>query len=566
MFSMKTSALILSLVVFSSQVFARLSDGKAHLKLKGTQIIASVDHGFHFNKDAPAALVIGSDSVEPLKKDSKEFIFEATKMKNQIASVNFYVCDDKNTVCESHEEKYQVKAGKLVAVSGTAEKAMKTVATAHSEGPLKKNKHGFYEDNLNAALKVAAKGKKLVLVDFNAPWCPSCIRLETETFGKQEFIKASDKLIKVSINIDRAENQALSDKYNVHAIPTLIVMNSDGDELARLLDFRPADVLAKELTDLQSKKLASTAELATKAEAGDKEARKTLATNAFNAMKFDEAAKWLAPLHENSLMLATSEVNIAAEAFEKDPKTKGSYQKTLEKWIEAYSSSPEVLDWRLQLAKVLKGDQKVVPAEAKAVADKDIEVIQKMLASESARKEFFHNTLLGDFTGFERAELLAQLVNTYEFLDAKDKLAQARKDLGSEVATMKLSVARPGELLASLSYMKQSGKSDEAVNWLKKLLEANPKSDVYYTKLAGYYLRQKEFDKALPYSEKAVELSKDLKLYNMKLLAEIQKGLNQHKQASETLNKALALPEAKLEANKKTVAAIEELKKSLVMQ
>ena len=370
----------------------------------------------------------------------------------------------------------------------------------------------------------------------------------------------------MSINIDRAENQALSDKYNVHAIPTLIVMNSDGDELARLLDFRPADVLAKELTDLQSKKLASTAELATKAEAGDKEARKTLATNAFNAMKFDEAAKWLAPLHENSLMLATSEVNIAAEAFEKDPKTKGSYQKTLEKWIETYSSSPEVLDWRLQLAKVLKGDQKVIPAEAKAVADKDIEVIQKMLASESARKEFFHNTLLGDFTGFERAELLAQLVNTYEFLDAKDKLAQARKDLGSEVATMKLSVVRPGELLASLSYMKQSGKSDEAVNWLKKLLEANPKSDVYYTKLAGYYLRQKEFDKALPYSEKAVELSKDLKLYNMKLLAEIQKGLNQHKQASETLNKALALPEAKLEANKKTVAAIEELKKSLVMQ
>ena len=214
----------------------------------------------------------------------------------------------------------------------------------------------------------------------------------------------------------------------------------------------------------------------------------------------------------------------------------------------------------------MKGDQQVIPAEAKAVADKDIEVIQKMLASESARKEFFHNTLLGDFTGFERAELLAQLVNTYEFLDAKDKLAQARKDLGSEVATMKLSVARPGELLASLSYMKQSGKSDEAVNWLKKLLEANPKSDVYYTKLAGYYLRQKEFDKALPYSEKAVELSKDLKLYNMKLLAEIQKGLNQHKQASETLNKALALPEAKLEANKKTVAAIEELKKSLVMQ
>ncbi|WP_142696776.1 thioredoxin domain-containing protein [Bdellovibrio sp. NC01] len=563
---MKTILISLIFAAFSFTAFARLSDGKAHLKLQGTKIIGNIDKGFHFNKDAPASLAIGDKSVEPTKKEAQEIIFDASSAKGQAFKLSFYVCDDKNTVCESHEETYVIKADKLVAAVNAADKVQAAVPVVAKPAALKKNKHGFYENNLAEALKLAAAQKKTVLVDFNAPWCPSCIRLETETFGEKAFIKASGKLIKVSVNIDRADNKIWADKYDVHAIPTMILMNGNGDELARLLDFRTADVLAKELTDLQSKKLASTAELTKKAEAGDKEARKTLATLSFNAMKYDEAAKWLAPLNENSLMLAVSEVNVAQEAFEKDAKTKDAYQKTLEKWIAVYSASPEVMDWRLQLAKALKGEQKTIPAEAKAIADKNLSEIQRLLATAAERKAFFANTLQGDYTGFERAELLAQLANTYEFLDVQDRLKATKDELATEVSAMKLSVARPGQLLTAFSYMKQAGQKEDVVKWLKQLIEANPKSDVYYTKLAGYYFREKDFEKALPYSEKAVELTSDLKLYNMKMLAEIQKGLNQQKQASETLNKALALPEAKLEANKKTVAAMEELKKSLVTQ
>lgn len=553
-------------MAFSFSAFARLSDGKTYLKLQGTKVVGTIEKGFHFNKDAPASLSVGEKSIEPVKKEAKEIIFDASLAKSQAFKLSFYVCDDNNTVCEAHEETYVIKGAKLVATVNAADKVQASVPVVAKPVALKKNKHGFYENGLAEVLKLAAAQKKTVLVDFNAPWCPSCIRLETEAFGEKAFIKATDKLIKVSVNIDRADNKIWSDKYNVHAIPTLIMMNADGEELARILDFKPAHVLAKELTELQAKKLASVSELTKNAEAGDSEARKALATLAFNAMKYDEAAKWLSPLHENSLMLAVSEVNVAQEAFDKDSKSKDAYQKTLEKWIPLYSSAPEVLDWRLQLAKILNGEQKTVSAAAKVIAEKNLTEIQKLLVSTASRNEFFSNASQGDYSGFERAELLAQLVNTYELLNVQDQLVATRAELAKEIAAMKLSVARPGELLTAFSYMKQAGQKEDVVKWLKQLIEANPKSDVYYTKLAGYYFREKDFEKALPYSEKAVALTSDLKLYNMKMLAEIQKGLNQQKQASETLNKALALPEAKLDANKKTVAAIEELKKSLTTQ
>ncbi|MDG0816195.1 thioredoxin fold domain-containing protein [Bdellovibrio svalbardensis] len=568
---MKTLLIISSLLAVSLNSFARLSDGKAHLTLQGAKIVGAVDSGFHFNKDAPAALVIGSESVEPLKKDPKEVIFDASKVKSQSFSVNFYVCDDKNTVCESHEYAYAIQSGKLVAAEvNAAVKVVPSVKSAVTSSavaksvPFKKNKHGFYQDNLQEALKLAKDSKKLLVVDFGAPWCPSCIRLETEVFGEKVFQKATEKLIKVSINVDRADNKDLSKKYDIKVIPTLIVMNAQGEELARLMDYKPAAVLAKDLEQIQTQQLASVEDLKKKAEAGDAAARRAMGQRAFYSVNFEEAAKWLAPLNEPSLMLANCEVNLGQEKYEEDKaKNKDLYQKTLEKWIAAYPQGVEAIVWRGELLKVLKGEGKEVTSAMKNVGEKNIADIQALLNSDQARSEAFAKTLSGDYTGFEKMELLSQLTESYDLLGNKAKADEAKTLLGKEVSAMSLSEKRPGQVLVALGYMRQAGQKTAMVSWLEKLIKAYPKTDVYYTKLARYYIREKSFDKALPYAQKAAEIKSDLNLYNLKTLAEVHKDLKQNKEASEVVAKALALPEAQLEQNKKTVAALEELKKSL---
>jgi thiol-disulfide isomerase/thioredoxin len=562
---MKTFVLILSILAVSSSSFARLSDGKAHLKLKGSQIVASVDSGFHFNKDAPAALVMGEESVDAVKKEPKEFVFDAAKVGQKSFAVNFYVCDDKNTVCESHEEKYQITGGKLVATSGDQGKnaAKEAAVAAVPEAPLKKNKHGFYEDSFNLALKLAAKEKKLVLVDFNAPWCPSCIRLDSEAFGDPVFIKATEKFIKLSLNVDKPALKAIGKKYDITAIPTIIVMNAKGEELTRILDFKPAAVLAKELGNFQAGSKATLTDLRKKAEAGDSAARKVLAEQAYAALKYDDAVKWLAPLKETSLLLANSEIRVAESAYDKDKKKSADYQKTFEKWIAVYPHSVDAIEWRPDLMKLIKGESKTASAEVKKIGKENIAEIDALLSSGKDRAEAFAVNRFGDMTGFEKAELLGQKTESYKLMDETTKADEAAALLAKEVAAFKLSEERPGQILVALQYMKTAKMKTETKEWLEKLVKTYPDTDVYYRKLAGFYIKEKQFDQALPFAEKAAAIKSDLVLYNLKILAEVHKELKQKQQAITIIDRALAMPEAKFESNKATVTGLQELQKSL---
>jgi thiol-disulfide isomerase/thioredoxin len=566
---MKNLILAFSLLVVSSNSFARLSDGKAHLKLKGSQIVGSVDQGFHFNKDAPAAVVIGDETVDAVKKDPKEFIFDASKAMKKSFAVNFYVCDDKNTVCESHEEKYQITGGKLVAMAavGSSDKvaakdAVKEPAKEIAEAPLKKNAHGFYQDSFNAALKLAAKEKKLLLVDFHAPWCPSCIRLDSEAFGEPVFQNATAKYIKISLNVDKVQLKEISKKYDVKAIPTIIVMNAKGEELTRILDFKPASVLVQELAKFQAGSKATMADLRKKAEAGDVTARKDLAEQAYAALKYDETVKWLTPLNEQSLLLANSEIR-AGENANEDKKKSAELKKIYEKWIAVYPHSFDAIEWRPDFMRLIKGDSKEASAEVKKIGKENVAEIEAMLASDSARDAALAVSKMGDITGFEKAELLSMLVDSYKLMDETKKSDQAAALLAKEIATFKLSEKHPGQVLVASRYMKTANMKSERKAWMEKLVKAYPESDVYCRNMYRLYAEDKQFDQALPYAQKATELKSDSALYNMQNLASVYKELKLTKEASSTIEKALGMPEAKLESNKSTVTSLQELKKSL---
>ena len=84
------------------------------------------------------------------------------------------------------------------------------------------------QDDFEAKVLKAAKP---VLVDFYADWCGPCkmaAPILDDLAGEQ-----SDVLI-MKINVD--ENQAISQKYNVMSIPTVIVFNK-GEEVDRQIGF-----------------------------------------------------------------------------------------------------------------------------------------------------------------------------------------------------------------------------------------------------------------------------------------------------------------------------------------
>ena len=95
---------------------ARITDGKDHLKLVKKTVEVSLEKGFHFVMASPAGLYTDGElgSIEPVKKTEDKIVFDVSSLKDRSFTLSYYVCDDKKTVCESHEAHLKVEKNKLV--------------------------------------------------------------------------------------------------------------------------------------------------------------------------------------------------------------------------------------------------------------------------------------------------------------------------------------------------------------------------------------------------------------------------------------------------------------------
>ena len=94
------------------------------------------------------------------------------------------------------------------------------------------------------ALGYAKEMKRPVLVDFTgSDWCGWCIKLDGEVFSKEAFSKyAKENLILLKLDFPRkkaqsaeekAANEKLAQQFAVTGFPTILLLNSEGVEIAR---------------------------------------------------------------------------------------------------------------------------------------------------------------------------------------------------------------------------------------------------------------------------------------------------------------------------------------------
>lgn len=115
------------------------------------------------------------------------------------------------------------------------------------------------------AKKEAAEKNRPILVDFSgSDWCGWCIKLESEVFSKKEFNDfAKDSLVLLQVDFPRRKeqtdeqkhaNETLARRYAVQGLPTVLLLDAEGKELART-GYRPggAENYVKHLKDLMEK-------------------------------------------------------------------------------------------------------------------------------------------------------------------------------------------------------------------------------------------------------------------------------------------------------------------------
>ena len=86
--------------------------------------------------------------------------------------------------------------------------------------------------------------KSGVIIDFYADWCIPCKELDALTFSDPEVIKVSEDFETYKADLTESlspEVEKLREKYKIVGVPTVLILNSKGEEVERITGFVTAE-------------------------------------------------------------------------------------------------------------------------------------------------------------------------------------------------------------------------------------------------------------------------------------------------------------------------------------
>ncbi len=94
--------------------------------------------------------------------------------------------------------------------------------------------------DLNEAKALAAKTGKRIFVDFMATWCGPCKMLDADVLETERFKDlAKKKLVLLRIDVDA--QKSIASMYGIEAMPTQMILDKDGQVLAKTVGYGGAD-------------------------------------------------------------------------------------------------------------------------------------------------------------------------------------------------------------------------------------------------------------------------------------------------------------------------------------
>ncbi len=102
----------------------------------------------------------------------------------------------------------------------------------------------YSEQNYEAALSNNEK----IIIDFYADWCIPCKELDALTFSNEEVIKASQNFKSFKVDMTKTlseETEIIRKKFEIRGMPTVLIIDSKGNEVERITGFLNAKEFLK---------------------------------------------------------------------------------------------------------------------------------------------------------------------------------------------------------------------------------------------------------------------------------------------------------------------------------
>lgn len=105
-------------------------------------------------------------------------------------------------------------------------------ATSAPPTPRPGSAHAGWEEG-PAALAKALAARAPVLLYVTSEWCPPCKAMEANLLSKPAFLDATRGLVRVRVDGDADGAQAVIERFEARAYPTLLLLSPEGEELFR---------------------------------------------------------------------------------------------------------------------------------------------------------------------------------------------------------------------------------------------------------------------------------------------------------------------------------------------
>jgi len=107
-------------------------------------------------------------------------------------------------------------------------------ASAPAPAPAAEPAIAWYDGSVDAAFATARDQNKPVFLYWGAKWCPPCHELKATVFSRPDFIAKLKLFVPVYLDGDDPGAQKWGEKFGVSGYPTVLVLNADQSELARI--------------------------------------------------------------------------------------------------------------------------------------------------------------------------------------------------------------------------------------------------------------------------------------------------------------------------------------------